>query len=327
MTAKPPSPRLSAWIVLATLGMVAVPAGLTLRTVRVAGALTIPSANPTPHGYTWSLLLFVIPIAVIAGWFLPSEGIEVPKRAFWRTIGILVPLGCGLDFFFANRFFTYPNWGATLGIGAPALGGDVPVEEYVFYFTGFLAVLLLYVWLAEYWLAAYSVPEDAAGGSQTLRELLGFHPASAVAAAALIVAAVLYKKLLSPAPQGFPGYFTFIVAGALAPSAALFPVARGRINWRALGATMFLVVLISLIWEVTLAVPYGWWGFRPEEMVGLFVRAWSGLPVEEVVVWVAVTWATVIVYEVMKAWVRGGSEVFLRRISQAFDSIRSDGRP
>jgi len=41
-------------------------------------------------------------------------------------------------------------------------------------------------------------------------------------------------------------------------------------------------------------------------MVGLFVGAWSGLPVEEVVVWVAVTWATVIVYEVMKAWVRGG---------------------
>ncbi len=303
------------------LGMVAVPAGLTLRTVREAGVLTIPSANPTPHGYTWSLLLFLVPIAVIAGWFLASEGVEVPKRAFWRTLGILVPLGCALDFFFANRFFTYPNKGATLGIGAPALGGDVPVEEYVFYFTGFLAVLLLYVWLAEYWLAAYSEP-DYPGEVRTLRRLLGFHPASAVVGAALIVLAVLYKKLLSPAAAGFPGYFTFIVAGALVPSAMLFPVARGRINWRALSATMFLIVLISLIWEATLAVPYGWWGFQAREMVGVFVGAWSGLPVEEVVVWVAVTWATVIVYEVMKVWLGAGGNGAARTRLGHDDSAR-----
>jgi hypothetical protein len=31
--------------------------------------------------------------------------------------------------------------------------------------------------------------------------------------------------------------------------------------------------------------------------------AWSGLPVEDVCVWIAITYATVIVYEVMKALV------------------------
>ena len=43
-------------------------------TVRVAGVLQIASANPTPHGYTWSLLLFLIPIGAIAGWLLPGLG-------------------------------------------------------------------------------------------------------------------------------------------------------------------------------------------------------------------------------------------------------------
>ena len=113
----------------------------------------------TPYGYTWSLLLFILPIAVIACWFLPSESLRIPKRAFWGTISILVPLGFALNFFFAGKFFVFPNKGATLGIAAPALGGSVPVEEYVFYFAGFIAIFLIYIWLNEYWLGSYSVAD------------------------------------------------------------------------------------------------------------------------------------------------------------------------
>ena len=54
-----PSPRASFWVVLAMFGMIAVPAAITLHTVRVS------TQNPTPYGYTVSLLLFIIPIAVI----------------------------------------------------------------------------------------------------------------------------------------------------------------------------------------------------------------------------------------------------------------------
>jgi hypothetical protein len=172
-----PGPRMSAWIVLVMLGMVAVPAAVTLHTVQVPAVLKVSSANPTPYGYTWSLLLFVVPIVVIAGWFLPNENVRISRRAFWRTIAILVPLGFGLDFFCAHRFFVFPNAGATLGIGAPALGGSVPLEEYVFYFTGFLAVLLIYVWTGEYWLAAYKVP-DYPSEAQKVQRLLSVHPTS-----------------------------------------------------------------------------------------------------------------------------------------------------
>ncbi len=300
-----PSPRLSAWIVLAMLAMIAVPAGITLHTVHVAAVAQIPSPNPTPHGYSWSLLLFVVPVVVIGGWFLPSERVRLPQRAFWRTLWILVPIGCALDFFFANRFFVYPNAGATLGIGAPAIGGNVPLEEYIFYFTGFLAVLLIYVWLGEYWLAAYNVP-DYSGEARQIHRLLKFHPASLLVGLALIAVAVLYKKLRSPFPEGFPGYFTVLVIGVMVPSASLFPIARRFINWRALSLTIFMILLISMFWEATLAVPYGWWGYQQREMVGLFIGAWAGLPVEAVTVWIAVTYGTTIVYEIVKVWQASG---------------------
>lgn len=287
------------------LAMVAVPAGITLHTVRVAAVLQIPNTNPTPYGYTWSLLLFVVPIIVIAWWFLPSEGARISQRAFWRTIWILVPLGFGLDFFFANRFFVYRNAGATLGIGAPALGGSVPVEEYIFYFAGFLAVLLIYVWLNEYWLAAYNVP-DYPGRAKHIDRLLNFHFSSLVVGLVLIGAAILYKKLHSPCPEGFPGYFTVLVIGGLVPSASFFPTARRFINWRAFSLTIFMILLISMFWEATLAVPYGWWGYQQKQMLGLFIGAWAGLPIEAVTVWIAVTYGTTIVFEIVKVWQASG---------------------
>jgi hypothetical protein len=299
------SQRGGEWVVLAMLAMVAVPAAIALWAVRFPGTLKVANPDPTPLGYTWSLLIFVVPIFVIAFWFLPQEGLKVPQRAFWWTIGVLVPLGFGLDFFFARWFLVFPNVGATLGIGAPALGGPVPIEEYIFYFTGFLAVLLLYVWFCEFWLAAYTVP-DYPREATRIRRLLRFHPQSVVLGVALIVVAIVYKKLLSPIPDGFPGYLAFLVGGALVPAAGFFPTARPFINWRAFSLTLFLILLVSLLWEATLAIPYGWWGYQPRQMMGVFIGAWSSLPIEAVCVWVAVTYAVAIVFEILKLWHASG---------------------
>src|SRR5437016_12188890 len=84
--------RLGPWIVLAMLAMVAVPTTITLNTVRTPAKLQI-AANPTPYGYTWSLLLFIVPIVVIAFWLVPQEQVKIPKKAFWcdrdsRTPGL-----------------------------------------------------------------------------------------------------------------------------------------------------------------------------------------------------------------------------------------------
>ncbi len=294
-----PNSRQSAWLVAAMLAMIAVPAGLTLHAVHVPAAITIASGNPTPHGYSWSLLLFIVPIAVIGGWFLPSEQVHIAKRAFGKTLLFLVPIGFGLDFFFAHRFFTFANVGATLNIGAPAIGGPIPIEEYVFYFTGFLAVLLIYVWLDEYWMAAYSRP-DYSGEALLIENLFGFDLSSLLVGIVLVVAAIFYKKCLSPFPDGFPGYFTVLVIGSTIPSAGFFKTARPFINWRAFSLTLFMILLISLFWEATLAVPYGWWDYQQGQMLGLFIGAWAGLPIEAVLVWISVSYATVIIYEVLK---------------------------
>lgn len=300
-----PSSRLSGWLVMAMLGMVSIPASLTLHTVRIPAVIDVSSRNPSPYGYTVSLLLFIVPILVIGFWFVPHEGVRISQKSFWRTIAILFPLGALLDFFLARYFLAFPNPGATLGIKAPALGGGVPIEEYLFYFTGFVAVLLMYIWLDEYWLAAYNVPGDARDRAQFER-LLRFHPESLLLAVLLIAAAILYKKFISTDTAGFPGYFTFLVLTALVPSAALFPSARPVINWRAFSLTFFIILLTSLLWEATLAAPYGWWGYQAPQMIGLRITAWAGLPVEAVDVWIAVTYMTVIVYEIVKRWQSSG---------------------
>jgi len=305
VSGKDPSPRLSAWIVAAMLAMIAVPATITLRAVSSPGTLQVSNSDPTPHGYSWSLLLFIVPIVVIAFWFLPAEGVEIPRRAFWRTIGILVPIGFGLDFFFAQRFFVFPNSGATLGIGAPALGTPVPVEEYIFYFTGFLCVLLLYVWLDEFWLSAYNI-QNYAGEANKISRLFQFHRTSAIVGVVLIAMAVVYKKMFSPYPDGFPGYFTVLVLGGFVPAVSFFPTARPFINWRAFSLTLFFILLVSLLWEATLAVPYQWWGYQPGQMLGLSIGAWARLPIEAVSVWIAVTYGTVIVFEIFKLWQASG---------------------
>ena len=307
-----PSPTVAASIVIGMLAMVVIPAVFTLRSVSSPGRLEV-GLDPSPHGYTWSLLLFVVPIVAITLWFFPSEGLEIPRRSFWRTIGILAPIGCLLDVIFAQWFFCFPNPKATLGILAPALGKPVPIEEYVFYLTGFITILLLYVWLSEYWLSAYTV-EDYPGEARALGRLLQFHPASLVLGLALIAVAIVYKRWFSSVPGGWPGYFIVLVAGGLIPSVSFYPVVRRFINWRAMSLTMFIILLVSLLWEATLALPYGWWNYQRPAMMGVFIGAWSGLPIEAVVVWLAVTYGTVILFEAVKIWQasgRRGKEAFL----------------
>jgi lycopene cyclase domain-containing protein len=287
------------------LAMIIIPAALTLHTIRGSASCSGTAANASPYGYTVSLLLFLVPSAFIVFWFIPKEGLKISHRALAWTVGLLFPLGAGLDFFFARYFFVFPNPAATLGIKAPALGQPVPIEEYAFYLLGFITVVLLYIWLDEYWLAAYSVPATDADRI-TFDRLLRFHPTSLALAVVLIVAGILYKHYVAQTAGALPGYFIFLVLFALLPSAALLPTARPVINWRALSLTMFIILLTSLLWEVTLALPYGWWNFRDEQVVGVRITAWSRLPIEEVFLWIAVTYASVIVYEIVKRWKGSG---------------------
>ena len=306
----------SFYVVFATAAALIIPAAIALRTVVHPAILQVTSDNPTPLGYTWSLALFIIPIGVLAWWFACRPDLKFPRKAFLRTIAVLAPLGFVLDLLFGNAFFIFANKAATLGCNVPALGGAIPIEEFIFYLTGFMLVLLSYIWCDEYWMAAYNVP-DYKEAARDITRIVRFHFGSVVLGVVLIAAAVLYRKFVSNASEGFPWYFIYLICASLVPSAGFFYTAQRFINWRAFSFTFFLLLLISLLWEVTLALPYGWWEYRSNILIGLQIGAWSGLPIEAACVWMAVTFTAVITYEVIKIWKALGT-----RALEAFFGIR-----
>ncbi|MDQ2918669.1 MAG: hypothetical protein M3R10_02185 [Verrucomicrobiota bacterium] len=275
-------------VVFAIAALLVISATLTLRHV-------------SRFGYTWSLSLFIIPIVGLALWFARRSDLQFPRAAFWRTIAVLAPLGFLLDLLFGNAFFVFPNKEATLGWNIPAIGGPIPIEEFVFYLTGFILTLLSYVWCDEYWMAAYNVP-DYEAAAKGIPRIVRFHFASVILGVVLIAAAIVYRKMFSGAPAGFPWYFIYLVCASFIPSAGFLKTAQSFINWRAFSFTFFLLLLISLLWEVTLALPNEWWNFRWEMTIGLHIKPWSHLPIEEPCVWMAVSFTTIIVYEVIKIW-------------------------
>jgi hypothetical protein len=292
------------WIVFVMIGILVVVSGVTLNSVAEPGQLRMLSSNPTPYGYTTSLLLFFLPVVPWGWWFMQHPEYRLARESFWKTILTLIPLGFVLDLIFGNVFFHFPNLEATLGVGIPAVGGPIPVEEFLFYIGGFLAVLLCYIWADEYWLRCYkAADQDTVVKGRS--PLVQFHSTSVALGLGLCAAAVVYKKQCATEPGGFPWYFIYLVLAAIIPSAGLFRTARPLINWRAFSFTLLFILLVSVIWEVTLAVPYGWWGYQPGAMMGLRIRAWSDLPVEAVAVWLVVTIDTVITYEVIKLLHRG----------------------
>ncbi|MEM9596828.1 MAG: hypothetical protein AAGD06_21340 [Acidobacteriota bacterium] len=284
------------------------PSAVTL--LRVREGYTPPNFadDPSPLGYTYSLLLWIIPLAYLVLWFCLHTEYKIQRKAFGLTLAILLPLGVVLDLLFANSFFTFENSGAILGIEIPGRGGGVPIEEYIFYLSGFLFVLLLYIWADEVWMDRYNKPHGH-DDYQNAGGLLQFHAASVVIALVLLAAAWIFKKFVSGDPQGFPLYWAYLLGAALVPSAGFYRSTKDFINWRAFSFTFLLVTLVSVVWEASLASPYGWWGYQKDAMMGLFITAWNQLPVEAVFVWLVVTYTTVILYEVVTIWLASGKSL------------------
>ena len=293
--------RRAASVVVYLICILVIPVALTLNSVTVPATVIQNSDNPTPLGYTISLSLFLFPMVALLFWMWRFNKLTFQKKAFFYSMALLAPTGIILDVLFGNAFFVFENHHAVLGIYFPAVGGPLPIEEFIFYIAGFTTVLLIYVWCDEYWLEKYNVP-DYTAESLKVDKVLQFHWPSIIIGLGLILLAITYKKLLAQNTNGFPWYFIYITIVALVPSMAFFKSATHFINWRAFSFTFFIMVLISLIWETTLALPYQWWGFQDRSMIGIFIGAWHNLPIEEIVVWFSVSYASIIIYETIKIW-------------------------
>lgn len=296
------SPVRDAWTVVAIVVALAIPLLLTLSTVHDPGELVIRSPNPTPYGYTWSLGLWIVPLTVLSVWLHRSPGFHLPRLAFWRTIGGLSALGLVLDIVFGHTFFRFPNARATLEVFIWSMDlhtltpiQNLPVEEIAFYFFGIAFTLVLYIWADLHWFGLYTSPARARLPPRGARVRLDRR--AVVLGVVLVGLALAYKKLVSAVPGGFPGYFAFLVAFAFIPACSVFHAVRDRVNWRAFSFAMLVMFTVSTWWEATVAFPYQWWTYRDEMMIGVFIKAWNGLPVEEPLLWLLVSFTTVLTFE------------------------------
>ncbi len=305
---------------LVMVAVVAVPVALTHATIRVPWWERHTVPDPTPLGYTVSLLIFAVPVAVIVFWHRRHSS-HYDKRAFLYCAGLMTALGSFLDVFFAYHFFEFPNRNATLGIRAPAFDwstlswvqGYIPVEEFGFYLLGAIFMVAVYLWADEHWLSSYD-PHRHEVAPSLPRILQVSFPALALWVA-LLAYGIVHRLQMSGT---FPAYYMFLMGAGLLPSIVLVRNVKQFVNWPALAFTFTALVLLSLIWEATMGVPYEWWIYRDRAMLGIYLAGWGNLPLEAVLLWLVGVWDAILFYEFFR--IRHRMEE--RRLREALFGIR-----
>jgi hypothetical protein len=271
----------------------------------VTGLLALavgPALVATRLQYTWSLLIFVVPVVGMARWLRTHTGAEWARlrNTLVRAVALLTPTGFCLNFCFADAFFVWPNPEAVLGITLPSLGLSgksvaIPVEEFCFYSLGFTAVLLTYVWSSKAFFAGARSNLKPRTSNPILRAggIVG----------AVCVGGFLVQRLLNPSAV-LPGYLLYLALVPLLGTLVLYPRVAHRVNSGALTFTLLATLAISIAWEASLAIPGGWWGYRSESMLGVNIRPWNDLPIEAVAVWVLVVFASAVTWEWLLQGVR-----------------------
>lgn len=247
--------------------------------------------------YTISLLIWIIPIILISIFFTIKKSLTPEKiGAAAITIITLAAIGIILDLLFAHTFFTFPNKKMICGI----MIHNIPIEEFIFYITGFWFILFVYIFCDEYWLLLYNVPDEKyARFKKRLRRMLFLNYPALFWGLCIIISGCIIKRVINPEGLLIPGYFIFLAFVAYIPMSLFYRVTKRFVNWRAFITSLLVTLLISIIWEVTLALPRGYWGYRKEAMIGIFVNAWNQLPIEAVTVWIFCS-LVILVYEFLK---------------------------
>lgn len=256
--------------------------------------------------YFRSLLFWLVPAILLLPRFLEYTDPGGRRRAaLWITTGGIVVLGVLLDCVFGRIILQFDESPTADYIGwvrLPQLGVNVPFEEFLFYAMAPIAILFVYAWASEYWLAWYTPRFRATDAAAPAVEVSIF--AVVLAIVMLVAGMVVFHR--NPEGTGpVPAYYTFLVVLALTPAVLLFSRMQRFVNWRAFGVTTLYVLMTSLVWEATLAVPRHWWGYKPSAMLGWYVNAWTHdftwpFPIEAVFVWIACPFSCILTYEFVK---------------------------
>jgi hypothetical protein len=294
--------------ILALVAMLGVPAAITLYAVQPRPGPGWDPMDPTPSGYTISLTLFAIPCAVMLWQLLRHPASPTHRHALVAATAVMALVGFVLDLFFGESFFTFPNRGATLEWHLPAwsfaegrwVPDYLPPEEFAFYILGGLFFLTLYAWIEERWLRD-DEPEARVAHARALPRLLHIHWPALLAWGAAIVAGLLFKRYVTREP-GIPGYFLFIMCIGVLPTVLFLHAVQRFVNWRAFAQAFVILLLVELLWEATLGVPFDWWNYKEAQMLGIRIAAWAYLPIEAVLLWVVVAWDCIVVFEICRVY-------------------------
>lgn len=262
-----------------------------------------PLAFDATFGLTYftSLLFWLVPTVMLLPRFLHYTDPGGRRRTAIRiAIFQILALGIVLDFVLGRyvlQFDTVNRQHYVLWIR------DVPLEEMLFYAMAPIAILMVYAWCDEFWVAEYNpVKRRLAAAAANTPLVLSMR---ALALGVVLEAVGLYlKHRWDPAGPAVPFYYTFLVIGVFVPLWFFFESVAPLVNWRAFGVTTLYVLFTSLVWEATLALPRGWWGYQPRGMIGYFVGAWSSktasFPLEAAIVWVCAPFSCIFMYEAVK---------------------------
>jgi len=274
------------WLVVLVV-TVAVPLGLD-----AVGRLT----------YLASLAFWLIPLLYLWPVFrsLTAEGSGRRRRALVASAGTIAGLGVVLDLLFGHLTFRFPGCGepdSPYVWCVPGVGGLVPIEELLFYVMGPIVMVLVYACCDERWLARYHSDADRIDHA-----LIRVSPRLVLAGATACAVALVAWRVNGT----FPTYFVFLSAVAILPALFFYRAVGHLTNWPAVAVTTLYVLVTSVIWEVTLAIPRLWWGYEPAGMLGLTVPTWSRgaaiFPVEAAVVWLVAPLSCVLIYEFASAF-------------------------
>ena len=263
----------------------------------------------SPWGYTVSLGLFLVPLLLLKGWEL-ARAHKVDVAAAGATTFAVLFMGCVLDFVFADAFFRYPNADAVSGFYLYGLNAKVlelefhelwapfPVEEILFYGFGGGFMSMTYLWADQYWFLEY---RDKRGEEHLLRGRERIKSRNWVFAWTVLLLLVGVGVDAVPGVEGgCPVYWSFLVLIGVLPHAWMAPRTAHLTNWRAFSFMYAALLFLSLGWEVSLGLPYGWWGYKPEYMLGLYFPGWSNLPLEGVFMWLVAAWAVASLFELLR---------------------------
>ena len=274
---------------------------------RVVG---VPFILDDVHRLTYfsSLAFWLVPTLLLLPRFLEYTDSGGRRRwAMLLTTISVVAMGVLLDVVLGHVILQFDesataNYIAWLTV--PVLQARTPIEEFLFYAMAPIATLLIYGWASEYWIVHYTpshdqahLPEHGRIVAVSIRALVGAVILMAIGLAVFArnpVRAGAVRRT-SPFSSGWRSCLRYCCSRRCA----------SYVNWRAFGVTALYLLVTSIGWEATLAVPRHWWGYKPSAMLGIWVSAWTRdpawpFPLEAALVWFASPFSIVLMYEFVK---------------------------